>query len=407
METFARDLRYAVRTLLHMRGVAIVAILTLALGIGATTTMFSVVLRDAAAAGAVRRPRSPGDPVQHQRDARATDCSGCGGRCPDTDELERVATSFDSFGSFSGPLLTLSGGGEPEHVDGETVPRGYFQALRVTPVAGRVFTAEESTAAGAHPVALIGERLWKRRFNGRSGHPRRHVTVNDVPLTIVGILPERFTGMSGKAELWIAPPMAARLYYAEYLTSPQHFISVVARMKVGVSLTQANAELAAIGPQFVGNARRPAPVERERGAAADARVDPTVRQSALVLLAAAVCVLLIACVNVAGLLLARARMRRREIAIRLAIGSGRARLVRQLLAEGLLIAPLAGVCGTLLAWWGVTAVDANAPGIGPAFGNDYNAVRIAFGGESRSARADVRHGGNEKAHVHANRGSGP
>ena len=106
-------------------------------------------------------------------------------------------------------------------------------------------------------MALIGERLWKRKLAGDPSILGGALTVNDVPLTIVGILPEGFAGLSGKAEIWIAPPMAARLYYSEYLTTPQNFISAVARLKDGVSLSQANAELAAIGPRFIGNGSAP------------------------------------------------------------------------------------------------------------------------------------------------------
>src|SRR4029453_5555608 len=134
---------------------------------------------------------------------------------------------------------------------------------------------------------------------------------------IVGILPEGFAGLSGKAELWIPPPMAARLTYAEYLTTPQNFISVVARRKPGVSAAQANAEMAARAPQFVFANGTPMDPESERGAAAiglgDARVDATVRRAAPLPLGAAVCLLLVPCVNVASLMLARARMRRREM----------------------------------------------------------------------------------------------
>jgi putative ABC transport system permease protein len=361
METFGRDLRYAVRTLLRMGGVAVVAILTLALGIGATTTMFSVVY------AMLLRPLPFSDPDRlvilfHTSVTPRDGLQRLRWSLPNITGLEQVATSFESVGSFTGPLFTMSGHGDPEHIDGETVSRGYFQALRVSPVAGRLFSAEESSAAGTQPVAIISTRLWKRKFASDPSSVGGPTSVKEVPLTIIGILPEGFAGLSGKAELWIPPPMAARLYYAEYLTTPQNFISAVARLKDGVSLRQANAELAAIGPRFTGNGSAPGTVW---GAAAvpivEARVDPTVRRSALVLLAASACVLVIACVNVASLLLARARLRRREIAVRLAIGSGRRVLVQQLLTEGLVMAAVAGVCGTVLAWWGVGVFARTAP----------------------------------------------
>src|SRR5580765_1100081 len=374
METFARDLRYAVRAMIRMRGVAVVAVLTLALCIGATTMMFSVVyallLRPAPFPDPERldilfnTSVTPRDGLQRLRWSLSN-----------TAELERMASSFESMGSFTGPLLTLSGQGDPEHADGETVSRGYFQTLRVNPIAGRVFRADECSAAGAQPVALISSRLWKRRFAGDPATLGRTMTVNDVPLTIIGIMPDGFAGLSGKAELWIPPPMAARLYYADYLTTPQNFISLVARLKNGVSLRQADAELGAIGSQFVGNGSTPGIVW---GATAvplrEARVDPTVRQSAFVLLSAATCVLLIACVNVAGLLLAGARVRRREIAVRLAIGSGRRRLVQQLLTEGLLMAVIAGVVGTLLAWLGAGIFARTAPAVIASGRNNYGAL---------------------------------
>ena len=374
METIRQDLRFAVRALAAMRGVATLAILTLAVGIGATTTMFSVVhavlLRPPPFADPDRlvvlfnTALTPRDGLQRQRWS-----------LKNITELERVATSFESVGSFTGPLLTVSGRGEPEHVDGETVTRGYLQALRVRPIAGRVFTAQESSTAGAEPVALISERLWKRKLAADPSILDGALLVNDVPLTIVGILPDGFGGVSGKAEIWIAPPMAARLYYADYVTTPQNFISAVARLKDGVSLTQANAELAAIGSGFPGNSQDPAITWSAAAVPLqEARVDPIVRQSALVLLGAAACVLLIACVNVAALLLARARVRRREIAVRLAIGSGRGRLMQQLLTEGFVIAAMAGVCGTLLAWWGVGLFARAAPAVIASGRNNYAAL---------------------------------
>jgi len=373
MAGFARDLRYAVRTLARMRAVAVLAIATLALGIGATTTMFSVVH------AMLLRPPPFANPDRlvilfNTRTSARDGMQRLRWSLSNITALEQATMSFDSIGSLSGPLLTISGRGEPAHVDGETVTSGYFKALRVQPIAGRVFAANEDTAASAQPVALIGAALWKRTLGSDPAAVGSSLIVNDVPLTIVGILPDGFTGLSGKAEIWIAPPMAARLYYADYQTTPQNFISAVARLKDGVSLQQANAELATIGPRFIGNGS----ADDVWGAVAvslhEAGVDAIVKQSSLFLLAAAGCVLLVACVNVASLLLARSRMRRREIAVRLAIGSSRRHLVQQLLTEGLLMAGLAGVGGTLLAWWGVGIFRSAAPAVIASGRNNYGAI---------------------------------
>ncbi len=357
-----------------MRGVALLAILTLALGIGATTTMFSVVyarlLRPAPFADPDRlvilfnTSLTPSDGLVRLRWSM-----------PNVTALRSSATSFESVASFTGALLTMSGQGDPEHIEGEVVSSDYFRTLRVTPAAGRVFTSAEATPSGAEPVTLIGARLWRRKFAGNPAVIGERLVVNDVPLTIVGILPDDFAGLTGKAELWIPPPMAARLTYSEYMTTRQNFISVVARLNDGVALSQADAELAAIGSRFTGSDSAPDAIWGATSVPLrDARVEATERQSALLLLAAAVCVLLIGCVNVASLLLARARVRRREIAVRLAIGSGRGRLVRQLLAEALVMAAVAGVCGTVVAWWGVSLFAYLSPPAIPSGRNNYLAI---------------------------------
>lgn len=356
------DLRYSVRSLIRMRGIAAIAIGSLALGIAATTTMFS------AAYAALLRPLPF---VESERLVMlfTTHTSPREGfvlsrwSTPLIDTLATSVASYQSIASFTAPLLSLSGGnGEPEQIDGEIVSPDYFSTLRVAPALGRTFIASEDRTPGDAMVAVLSDRLWRARYGADPSIIGRPVRVNDVPLTVIGIMPSGFAGLSNKARLWIPRMMAPRLTYTDYLTTPQLFIPVVARLKDGVTLEQANAELNAKSANFH--------IEQDAeggrwGAVAQpigqARVDPTLRRSVLLLLVAAGCVLLITCANVAGLLLARGRMRRRELAIRMAIGSGRARVIRQLLTESLVLAAVAGLCGSALAVWGVEAFDRFAP----------------------------------------------
>ncbi|MEP6917411.1 MAG: ABC transporter permease, partial [Acidobacteriota bacterium] len=374
MHTIGRDLRHAVRALLQMRGTAMIAVLTLALGIGATTTMFSVVYAllfrpppfDAPERLVIlfKTSQGPRDGLVRWRWSM-----------PDIEALRATVSSFASVASFTGPLLSTSGRGDPAHLEGEAVSSDYFRTLRIAPAVGRAFGPADDTRAGAQPVALIGWRVWQQTFAADPAALGATIVVNGLPLTIVGIMPKGFTGLSGKAELWISPPMAARLTYAEYLSTPQNFISVVARLKDGVTLRQAEAEMAAIGSRFAGPDASPDTVWSATSVPlSEARIDTDQRQSAFVLLAAAVCVLLISCVNVACLLLAQARVRRREFALRLAIGAGYGRLVQQLLTEGLVMAVTAGVCGTVLAAWGAAVVARNAPAVIASGRNSYAAL---------------------------------
>jgi putative ABC transport system permease protein len=358
------DLRYSVRSLLRIRGVAVLAIATLALGISATTTMFSAVY------AALLRPLpfDGADRLVILFTTRTTSREGLAQfRWSRSliDTLTSSVGSYESIASFTPSLVAVSGGdGEPEQIDAEIVSPDYFHTLRVQPARGRVFTADEDRTPGLTAVAILSDRLWRRRFDSDPAVLGKFIRVNDVPLTIVGVMPAGFSGLSDKGQLWIPRAMAPRLTYAEYLTTPQLFIGVVARLKDDVTLERANAELAATSASF------PTPRgydEGKWGAVArrvgDARVDPTMRRSVIALLSAAACVLLITCANIGGVLLARGRVRRRELAIRLAIGAGRARIVRQLLIESLLLALAAGALGIVGAVWGVSLFTRYAPAV--------------------------------------------
>ena len=347
------DLRFAVRSLLRMRALAIIAVATLALGIGATTTMFSAVY-----AALVRPlPFEQPDRLVLLFTTRTTALEGLTlsrwSRALIGD-LSASVTSFDPIASFTPSLVAIGGGtGEPEQIDAEIVSPDYFGTLRVRAAVGRTFMPDEDGAPGEAPVALLSDRLWRQRYGGAPAVIGTAVWINGVPLTVVGIMPVGFAGLSERSQIWIPRTMAPQLTYDGYLTTPQLFIGVVARLKDGVTLERANAELAAASASFRSAGRRLDGTGAVARTLAEARVDPTLRRSVLLLLGAAGCVLLIACANVASLLLARGRARRRELAIRIAIGSGRMRIVRQLLAEGLVLATVSGLLGAVLAAWGV------------------------------------------------------
>ena len=283
------DLRYSLRSLMRMRGVAAIAVVTLALGIGATTTMFSAAYAALLAAAAVCRSRSAGaalhDPDVAARRARCVRA----GRARLIETLTASVTSYQALASFTPSLVSLSGGnGDPEQIDCRDRLARLLRILRVSPALGRTFTAAEDGAPGDAPVAILSDALWRRRYGADPSLIGGPVRINDVPLTVVGIMPAGFAGLSDKSEMWIPRTMAPRLTYAEYLTTPQLFIAVVARLKDGVTLEQANAELAAASAAFAfPDASRARGGARSPQRAGDARIEPTLRRSVLLLLAAA------------------------------------------------------------------------------------------------------------------------
>jgi predicted permease len=338
VERFAQDIRYAFRTLRARPVFAATASVTLALAIGGNTAMFTVVR-------AVLL-----QPLQYREPDRLVSMTG--GATPQRlRELQAAAHSFTGIGAFTGVEdLALSGGAEPEILKGVHVSAGFLRILAVDPVRGREFRPEED-AAGAAPVALISHELWQRRYAGDPQIVGRTATLSTTPYTIVGVLPARFQFPAPGVDVWLAapsespsiPPRARAL-------SP--FLSLFGRLKPAVTLEQANAELRVIRRQYAMghpamlDAKSKTPVE---AAPMKEELVAGVRSTLWLLFGAVGFVLLIACANIAGLLLARAASRVREMAVRSAIGAARSRLIGQMLAESVLLSFAGGVLGVLLA----------------------------------------------------------
>ena len=350
LERLIQDLRYAVRSLRRAPGFATVAILTLALGIGVNTAMFSVVngvlLRSL---HFVQPDRlflvSYQDPKNEwQREPVLTD--------HDYLVFKQRTRAFASVATFSGSPVTVTGGGEPERVNAALVTPEFIGVLGVAPALGSTFAAEDGKPGHA-PVALLSDRLWRSRFAADPMIVGKPVVVNGVTNTVVGVMPPGFNFPSDAA-LWQP---------TEVTTSPNNVWSrpVVGRLRAGVTQEQALAELKAIAPQFADfpGVKRvelvPDVVPLKRFVVGDI-------ERALWIFAGAVgFVLLIACANVANLLLMRAASRQQEIAVRAALGAERPRLIRQLLTESAVIALVGGAVGVLLAVVGVRALVAVAP----------------------------------------------
>lgn len=379
MGTILRDIRYGLRTLRKQPGFTLIAVVSLALGIGANTTVFSVInavllkslpFKDPESLVLVWGDMGSDDRLKGRNQLSATDVA----------DFRAQTTTLEDIATYMGWNPLMSGDTEAERVPAIQVGDGFFKVMRGTPILGRVFTLEEQQE-GKDFVIVLGHGLWQRRFNSNPNVVGTSVLLNGRPYTIVGVmgsdfhpLPESLVRPQGQFYRPIAEP------YGDQERDSRH-VRAIARLKPGVSIDQAQSEIQLIARRL--EQEHPT-TNKNQGAVVVSITDDTVGGFKLTLwliFGAVVFVLLVACANVANLLLAKATARHKEITIRAAIGAGRAQIVRQLLTESLLLSFLGGVIGLMLAMWGTRIVESIASRINPTFSNitiDYQTLLFTF-----------------------------
>jgi len=358
-----RDLKYAFRMLVKAPGFTVVAILSLALGIGANTAIFSLIN------AVLLRPLPVSDPSTLVSVSQADERNP--GNLPVSDlnfrDIRAQNTVFTDMGAFAFAQVNYSAGNEALPIPAQVVTANYFSLLGATPALGRGFLPEEE--AKATPVAVVSHGFWERTLGSDPAVIGRTISLNRTPFTVIGVAPEHFSGtvLGGGPSVWVPRSMHAVVQpgFDWYDTRRGLFLFAFGRLKPGVTLDQTRSNLRTL----FSNLEQAFPVDNKgRSATAvpilEARLNPTgqgpnvVVQLSSVLMAVVGLVLLIACGNIANLLLARAGKRRREVAIRLALGAKRVRLIRQLITESILLSVCGGVAGLFVAYWSLSALVA-------------------------------------------------
>ena len=350
---FLQDLRYAARMLAKNPGFTAVAVIALALGIGANTAIFSVVNT------VLLRPLPYKDPEQL---VMVWEDATKHGYPRDTPAVANYIDWRDQNSVFSGMTaidevdLNLTNAGDPERLKGRRVSGNLFALLGVEPQLGRVFGPAEDHPGAPH-VAVLSHRLWQRRFGGDANVVGKTLTLNGEPYTVLGVMPARFEFPEKDVELWVPIAFSAR----QEANRNTHYLEVVARMKPGVTLEQAQTEMTTIGARLQ---QQYPESNTDLGVAVTSLREHMVgdiKPALLILLGAVGLVLLIACANVANLLLARAAIRQKEIALRVALGARRWRLLRQFLTESVLLATIGGLLGLAVAYGGLLLLRSFIP----------------------------------------------
>ena len=384
MESLSRNVRFASRMLLKNPGFTLAAVITLALGIGGNTAIFTVT------SAILLRPLPLRDPQQlvlinlKRVEGTKETTNGC---CTLArfEQLRDRSQSFSGVAAVTNDSLNLTGHGEPEQVPIARVSPNFFQVLGIKPHLGRSFADEEGLPEGK-PVVMISDSLWHTRFGGSPSVVGETVNLDSTPQTIIGILPpDIHLPFIAPAEIWSARYFELSLLTPQHIRSGVGYLTVLARLRPGVSLQSATAEMDILNRQYTSENPK-APDAGANTSILIGRLQELVvadiRTRLLVLSAAVGVVLLIACANVASLLLSRALARRKEIAIRAALGAERADIVSQLLTESVLLSLIGGACGLALGWIAIRALAASSahtflPEI--PIGLDWRVLLFAFG----------------------------
>lgn len=365
IESLFQDLRYGFRMLKKSPGFATIAILTLALGIGVNTTIFSVV------DGVLLNPL----PFHNSHELvslfeKIPNFDNGSISYPNFVDWRSMNRTFANMAAYRPSGFDLSGSGEPERLEGEMISHGFFEILGVSPVLGRTFSADEDRL-GANPTAMISEGLWRRKFGSAGDIIGQRLILNGIGRTVVGVVPSSFHLHIQNFQRG-TPAIEVYVPVGEY--NEPHFynargsgwgLDAIGRLKPGVTLEQAREDMDRVSRALA--AAYP-DIDSDKSAnllTLKEEMVGRVRSLLLVLLGSVACVLLIACVNVANLLLARSTTRQHEFAVRIAMGAGQTRLIRQLLTESVLLGLMGGAVGLLLAKFGIRAALASVPGTLP------------------------------------------